>query len=58
LVRLDEPSWDNVCAPCPDVTPGLERVGEVAVVVSASAGLAITVKIVKRHRYAFMFASV
>jgi len=57
LVRLDEPSWDKVCAPWPDWGFGLERVGEVAVVVSANAGLAIIPRIVMQRRYDFMFTS-
>jgi hypothetical protein len=57
FVRLDEPSWDKVCALGPDRGPGLDRVGEVVVVVSANAGLAVTARIVMKRRYDFMFTS-
>jgi hypothetical protein len=57
FVRLDEPSWDKVWALGPDRGPGLDRVGEVVVVVSANAGLAVTARIVMKRRYDFMFTS-
>jgi hypothetical protein len=58
LVRLDEPSWEKVCAPWPDLEPGVERVGEVVVVVSANVGVASIARMVLRHQCNFMSASV